>query len=287
MKNKQPTLSDLKKVKLLIQGQQLPGSQLRKPVFKELVREKLIVVSTTGRRKAVAYAPSTELLALAVKQRWGIEDIDKRMEFLERKSMSRIDNQNETNDSKSNKSKAYRGFLVTADKPLQYTYKGVGQVLDLEEGTFLHIYDYQDFSIDEDVEVVYVENFTCFRFIEKYTYLMGEDKKRLFISRFGSTMDFKEWLAGIPNKYLHFGDFDLAGIDLYLKVYNKIGDRAQMLIPDDIGERIANKGNGKLFHQTIKKYQNINVTDQRVQPLVNLILKYHKVYEQEGYARQE
>ena len=280
----QPTLTDLRKIKKLIQGDSLPGSQFMKPIFDNLIRDHLIIFSTTGRRKAIAYAKDKELLALAIKQRWNIMDIDKRMDFLQKKSRSRIDNQNETDDTKAKKSKSYRGFLVSAITPLNYKYKGEEGMLELKEGTFLHIYDFQDFDIDKDVIVVYVENFTCFRYIKKYMHLIGKNDKYLFISRFGSTMDFTEWLSTIPNQYLHFGDFDLAGIDIYLKVYNKIGTRAQMVIPDDIKDRISKKGNADLFHNTIDKYKNLKISDRRVQPLVDLILKYHKCYEQEGYA---
>jgi hypothetical protein len=112
-----------------------------------------------------------------------------------------------------------------------------------------------------------------------------EPGRYLFVSRLLSSNAFKEWMKGIPNRYIHFGDFDMAGIDIYLHFFDEIGGRASFLVPDDIEERITKHGNSSLYYSQEEKYKNIKVTDKRVQPLVDIINKCHMGYEQEGYAK--
>ena len=89
----------------------------------------------------------------------------------------------------------------------------------------------------------------------------------------------------IPNRYIHFGDFDLAGVHIYLsEFYAHLGDRASFLVPSDIEKRLA-KGNASLYDQQYAKFKNMKVTDARLQPLVDMIHHYRKGYEQEGYIQ--
>ena len=146
------------------------------------------------------------------------------------------------------------------------------------------VYDLESKASDDDIIIIYVENFTSFRQIERYTY-MFEPGRYLFVSRLLSSNAFKDWLKGIPNRYIHFGDFDLAGIGIYLHFYDEIGQRASFLVPDDIEERIVGQGNSTLYYSQEEKCRNMKVTDKRVQPLVDMIKKFRMGYEQEGYAK--
>ena len=91
------------------------------------------------------------------------------------------------------------------------------------------------------------------------------------------------WLEKIPNRYVHFGDFDLAGIFIYQnEFYNKLGDRASFLVPDDIESRLKS-GSRERYDVQIKRYSHMKVTDERLLPIIDLIKKYRRGYEQEGY----
>ena len=39
-------------------------------------------------------------------------------------------------------------------------------------------------------------------------------QRLLFVSRYPQSTDLRSWLQNIPNRYIHFGDFDLAGIHI-------------------------------------------------------------------------
>ncbi|MBR6224943.1 MAG: hypothetical protein IKR02_04365, partial [Firmicutes bacterium] len=181
------------------------------------------------------------------------------------------------------KTSTFQGFLVNSLETVPYTLNGQQGTLPQIKGSYLFVSDYDTFQIDGDITIMYVENFTCFKQIERYLHLF-EPGRYLFVSRLLSSNAFKEWIKNIPNRYIHFGDFDLAGIDIYLHFYDEICSRASFLIPDDIKERIANHGNSSLFYSQEEKCKNIKVSDNRVQPLVEIINKYHMGYEQEGYA---
>ena len=85
------------------------------------------------------------------------------------------------------------------------------------------------------------------------------------------------------NRYIHFGDFDLAGICIYQSEFYKfLGDRAGFLIPEDIEERLKS-GNAGLYDTQYLRYKNLNIIDSRLNGLVEMIHHYGRVYEQEGY----
>lgn len=85
---------------------------------------------------------------------------------------------------------------------------------------------FTDFRIPHGVIVVGVENMENFRLPERQRDLLAqigrrEDDNRpsarlLLVSRYPQSKDLATWLQEIPNPYVHFGDFDLAGIHIYL-----------------------------------------------------------------------
>lgn len=56
------------------------------------------------------------------------------------------------------------------------------------------------------------------------------------MSRYPQSTDLRRWLCTIPNHYLHFGDFDLAGIGIFLFEFQQYlgAERSSFLIPSDI-----------------------------------------------------
>ena len=142
-----------------------------------------------------------------------------------------------------------------------------------------------EFYIPSDVTVVGVENGENFCRIRSQKYLFG-DNKVLFVSRYPQSADLREWLIKIPNRYIHFGDFDLAGICIYQSEFYKfLGDRAGFLIPEDIEERLKS-GNAGLYDTQYLRYKNLNIIDSRLNGLVEMIHHYGRVYEQEGYIEK-
>ena len=136
----------------------------------------------------------------------------------------------------------------------------------------------------EDVVVVGIENGENFQHIRAQKYLF-EGMKVLFVSRYPQSKDLCNWLKIIPNRYIHFGDIDLAGISIFLnEFYVKLGNRAEFFIPADVEKRLKD-GNRQLYDNQYLRYRAMLVSDARLRPLVAMIHKYGKAYEQEGYIK--
>lgn len=284
MATRRPTKAEIIKIQRLLDGEEIGFSSLSGPVFRELINREYIVLDKTGRKKMVASVKDPVYLKKVLRQEWQINDIEEYLEFLSKEEKDRTDVQNMLGGTKEEKTSTFQGFLVNSLETVSYTLNGQKGTLPLINGSYLFVSDYETFNIDDDIIIIYVENFTSFRQIARYIYLF-EPGRYLYVSRLLSSNAFKEWLKGIPNRYIHFGDFDLAGIGIYLHFYDEIGHRASFLVPDDIEKRLAEQGNSTLYYSQEEKCRNMKVTDKRVQPLVDMIKKYRMGYEQEGYAK--
>lgn len=77
---------------------------------------------------------------------------------------------------------------------------------------------------------------------------------------------------------------NLAGINIYqTEFYSRLGDRASMLIPGRTSEDRIKHGNESLFNKQYNKFKSLNIADSRIKPLFDMIMRYHRCYEQEGY----
>ena len=151
-------------------------------------------------------------------------------------------------------------------------------------GTFQFIYDFETFSIEKNVTVVGFENAENFRHIEKQRYLF-ENIKPLFVSRYPQNQhkDLIRWLQSIENQYLHFGDFDLAGIRIFLSEYFRhLGDKATFFIPSDIESRIEKYGSSKRYDSQHGNIKIKDITDEKLLTLIKLILSHKKGLDQEA-----
>lgn len=178
-------------------------------------------------------------------------------------------------------------------QPIPATVNGCPKTILPLEGSFDFIYDYWNFAIPEDVVIVGIENPENFRYVSAqkklFSSVVPDGVKLLFVSRYPQEQsnDLLDWLQSIPNRYIHFGDLDLAGIHIYLtSFYPYLGERASFLIPADYEHRIA-LGSRERYNDQLKRYGSMQVTDSRLKELVACIHQYHRGYDQEGYIEKE
>ena len=82
---------------------------------------------------------------------------------------------------------------------------------------------------------------------------------------------------------LHFGDIDLAGINIFLTEFRPyLGERSSFLIPSDIENRLQ-IGSQERYDSQLCRFGNLKCDDKRIQAIIDLINKYHRCYDQEGY----
>ena len=150
----------------------------------------------------------------------------------------------------------------------------------------MFVSDWERFVIPSDVIVVGIENPENFRFIRQQRHLFESclpGKRLLFVSRYPQSTDLRKWLMGISNPYVHFGDFDLAGIKIFLSEFHRyLPERSSYLIPSDIEERLKN-GSTERFQGNYYENRHLSSDILELQALIDLIMKYHKGYDQEGY----
>lgn len=253
---------------------------------RELVNEGVITVVSRGSKRSFRMInPEGCRIYISQNYTFGMELED----WIEMKSRSEEVSRSEQvvkgAHSKLRYTRTFKGFLLNCYTPIEATLHGEPCVLSPLQGTSIFMQDYEDFRIPEEVVVVGIENGENFQHIRAQSYLF-EGMKFLFVSRYPQSKDLCDWLKMIPNRYIHFGDIDLAGISIFLnEFYVNLGNRAEFFIPEDVEKRLKD-GNRQLYDNQYLRYRAMLVSDERLRPLVAMIHKYGKAYEQEGYIKE-
>lgn len=268
-------------IKALLKGEQVAGSRMSSQLTDELMAEGLLSVVARGSRKSYR-ARDTEAL------RRYLIDKDESYRVLEiDASDSRASMARDTGNSKLAVVRSCPGFPINSYEPIACRLNGLPWMVDPQEGSFLYVADWKTFVIPEDVIVVGIENMENFRKIRRQRALFSSElglHRLLFVSRYPQSTDLRSWLCSIPNHYIHFGDFDLAGISIFLTEFHAhLGERSSFLIPKDIEQRLANNGTEQRYNAQYQKFKNLATHIPALQNLIDAINKYRRGYDQEGY----
>lgn len=266
----------------LLSGEDVAGSKLSGRLTMELLKEGLLQVIPHGSKK------SYRARDVAALKRYLI-DKDERYRIMDvNASDTRASMASETGNSKLVMVRSCPGFPVNSYEPIDCRLSDKPFVVFPPKGSFVFITDWERFSIPEDVTVIGIENMENFRkirqqrtFFERYLLKHELSLEVLFVSRYPQSSDLRKWLCTIPNHYLHFGDFDLAGINIFLTAFYKyLGpSRSSFLIPDDIADRLK-VGSAKRYDDQL---QELSTDNKELQSLIELIRHERKGYDQEGY----
>ncbi|MBO8449420.1 MAG: hypothetical protein IAC29_09155 [Bacteroidetes bacterium] len=272
-------------IQALLAGKQVAGSKLDSKLLDELLAEGLLLVVSRGSRKSYR-ARNIEAL-----KRFLI-DKDEVYRILEANaSDSRASMATETGNSKLVMVRSCPGFPVNSYEPIECFLDRKPLVVSPQEGCFLFVSNWEKFIIPEDVVVIGIENMENFRmirrqrrFFEEYLHTHGLSDKVLFVSRYPQSTDLRRWLCTVSNHYLHFGDFDLAGISIFLFEFRQyLGkERSSYLIPADIESRLRS-GSRQRYDEQCNRFKDIKSDILELQQLIDLIHYERKAYDQEGY----
>ncbi len=272
-------------IQALMAGEQVAGSKLNGNLLSELIAEGLLLVIARGSRKSYR---ARDIEAL---KRYLI-DKDESFRMLEANAAdSRASMAAETGNSKLVSVRSCPGFPINSYEPIECSLHGKPFMVNPQEGSFLFVTDWETFVIPEEVIVMGIENMENFgmirqqrSFFEDYLKVHGMSGKILFVSRYPQSLDLRKWLTSIPNHYIHFGDYDLAGINIFLSEFQQyIGkDRSSFLIPDDIELRLKS-GSKSRYDEQYNRFKDMKSDSQEIQHLIELIHQERKGYDQEGY----
>lgn len=272
-------------------GESVPSSQLKGEWVNDLLRDRILISISNGSHKSYKVSDTDSFLTALERIREGLGDLE-RMRFLlsyNRASddASRAEQAAETGNSKLKMTRSFPGFLVNSYVPILSVLKCNPFTVRPSEGSACFVFDWESFQVPADVIIVGIENPENFRQIRKQRNLFESlypGEQLLFVSRYPQSKDLRLWLQSIPNRYVHFGDFDLAGIRIFLtEFYKYLPERSSFLIPKDIEDRLRLYGSQDRFNGNYHENRNISCDIPELQDLINLILKYHKCYDQEGY----
>lgn len=267
-------------------GESLPASQLRGEWVDELLREGILVSTSHGSRRTLRAPQSQPFCRALAALDERLTDLNQMQEMLLSEETSRAEQAAATGNSKLLTIRSCPGFPVNSYELIVCSLYGEEFVVNPQEGSFLFVADWQEFRIPEDVVVVGIENMENFRFIRRQHTLFEQSigsERLLFVSRYPQSTDLASWLQLIPNRYVHFGDFDLAGIHIFLTEFHvHLGARSSFLIPEDLEVRLS-RGSRERYDNQYQRFRQLECDIHSLQHLIDLINKLHRCYDQEGY----
>jgi hypothetical protein len=250
----------------------------------DIFLEENILQKSKKKNSFIIYTINNEQLRNFLRERYGIINLEDYYQLLNNPDSTKGESAQIASDSKTKRTKVYTGFFVRTFTDIEGSLNGEKLNLKTLKGSSLFISDFKNFAIPENVIIVGIENPETFYLIENYRHYFDKIKP-LFLLRFNNNA-FIEWLQLIPNKYVHFGDFDLSGIAIYITEYrNKIDfNRCSYFIPNDIENLISNSKNYKDYVNQLNdpRVKGLDFENYpEIKDLANMIKKYRKTIEQE------
>ena len=275
---------DFLNIKSLIEDGSISEKKFKNSlIVSELKSNGSVVSNTKGSRKYIALIKEKNIFLLLQNHNYNIEssvDIDSYVEDMFGKNISRDVIQKHTNDSKSKTSKSMHGLYVSSLKKLDVKLNDDAVRILANDGLGYFFFHTEKLELFEDTVVVGVENYQVVWFAKRYTEFFSQPNLLFVVT----TPYMLEWISTLENEYIHFGDYDFAGINIYL---NKIVPRLKMskkysmFIPENIEYLIVKYGNSELYENQ-KRYKNLRTDDLEITCLLEIITRYKKGFEQEG-----
>ena len=218
----------------LRRGETIPFSRFPEEWAEELLAEGCLSSIVHGSRKSLKVRSLRAFDVFLRSKNLQPEQLDETLEVLS-EPKTRAAQVQMLGDSKAITVRSCPGFPVNVIAPLSVRLGERKLLLCPCPGSFLYISDFLNLWIPRDAIVVGVENMENFRLPERQTEVWNQIRDQygdggvppvLLVSRYPQSKDLITWLQAVPNLYVHFGDFDLAGIHIYLtEFYRHLGDR--------------------------------------------------------------
>lgn len=271
---------------LLQPGQLISGSLFKHHVVVKMLDDGILFKKQLSKTRSQVYLPDATVLYAYLHNHFGIDNLDLYIEKQSAEVLSRSEAVLISGDSKLKNIRTFSGFLTNVYEPIQCTMHGKSFVLNPMPGSFIFIHDYKNFTPDPSVTIIGIENAENFTHISKQQYLF-KDIQPLFVSRYPQSSDLVKWLQSIPNPYLHFGDLDFEGINIYLNEFKKhLGDRASFFIPPQTETCLLKYGSRALYNKQLYRAPGIlSSPEKAIQELLELIHHHKKVLEQEIFIQ--
>lgn len=252
------TIGSLRQLFALSEGERVTEGKV-KPYMKQLkplFDEKIIGLKNVSKTRNILVLKSKERLDVYMLKHYGIKNIKGYIEVSQKSDKTRTDVLGESTDDKSIKTNPQTGLFLKANVNILYNDKELPLSLIMNDGIVFHLDTpgYLPFP-DREVTIVGVENYETLAKIKSQIEIFGEGKFLfIFINSF-----MLQWIKGLQNDYIHYGDFDYAGISIYKdKVVPKLRGKHSFYIPDNI-EALMDKSDSKNYFKQVDSYKKENL----------------------------
>lgn len=279
------SLADARKLNRLRAGETIPRSLFNNATTRMLLEENILQVNIKASYRSY-YIDNPVVLDDYLFNRFNIENLSLYIDELEKDKLLRADLARLGGDSKLRPVRSFKGFCINSYFPLSAMLDGKPFEIAPVEGSYLFVSDYEMFVPAPDITIVGIENPENFRYIRRQTYLF-KGIMPLFVCRYPQTQskDLIHWLASIPNPYLHFGDFDPAGLNIFSNEFLPyLTGKAHYFVPDDI-EMWISKGCRERYDKQSFLLSPEAMALPEVMRLASLIRKYKRGADQEVLIR--
>lgn len=275
------TLKLIDNLKRLCEGETVAASALKGQWVDDLIADGVLCCRRNGLH-ASYYVPNRQAFIISLTQyNEALADLDQARKLIT--GGDRAAAAAATGNSKIVARRAFHGFAVNSYEPIDASLLGKDIAIKPIPGSFIVVSDPASFSIALDVTVVGIENMANFVDIRSQRRFFEENipGRLLFAARYPQSRDLPAWLATIPNRYVHFGDFDPAGINIFLNEFAPfVGNRGSFLIPKNIDVLLSRGTTTRyLDHRNIK----VNTADPALLSLLSLIKRHRRCLDQEAF----
>jgi hypothetical protein len=263
-------------------GKLIAGSLMNHKVVDQMVEDGILIKKQISKTRSQLYLAAAAGLDAYLHNQFGISNLNLYIGIQVGEELTRAASVHISGDSKLKNIRTFSGFLINSYGPVQCMLNGKSVVLHPLQGSFTFVQDYKTFFPDPAVTIVGIENAENFTHIVKQLYLF-KNIQPLFVSRYPQSNDLVKWLKAIPNQYLHFGDLDFEGINIYLHEFKKhLGERATFFIPPQTETYLPKYGNRALYNKQLARAADVSLISEA--GIVQLLVRIHqhkKVLEQE------
>lgn len=276
------TIEQAKLLKELSEGKKVPLSRLKARIFQQLIQEQVLLRQKESHGWNI-YTDHPQSLLNYLYNHYIRCTLD---EYIERgqAAPSRSNNIRMSGDSKLKETELWQGFYFKVSEPIHAQWQGRPlTLLPYPEGIPVFMPQPETLSLPEDVTVVMIENSENFLKIETQLPLF-QGLKCFFVSFYSREQHsyFIEWLQKQPNNYVHYGDFDFAGIHIYQSQYKKyVSGESRYLVPSGLLPLFRRYGKRALYNNQLSLQALIKADEPGISELLEIIKREHKGLEQE------
>lgn len=271
------------------QGETLKASEITdKKALQRFIEDGIIYKVPAGGRRYQYVVNCPDALAHYLAVNYQVHSLERYLDLFEHESVSGEEALQATYSTKTRRSHVMNGFFIDSTEPVELRYGSEMINLPAPDDAGIFFFSPEKLDIPKHITIVGVENPEVFRKIRRLSACFTNYQPCLFVLRYMSK-GLVNWLQQIPNSYLHFGDFDPAGLAVYINEFraNLQASRCRFFIPQDIEESISNYGNRELYEKQYKATYNIDFpTYPEIAPLAAILKKHRKGLEQEFLLQQ-